>query len=192
MKNSFFAVIMLLLFTPVNITAATIVLRNPAPLQKESMAYLRQGSESNSDQWKLVVFGFTHCSDICPMSLANLSMLMEAAAEEQIKIDGIFVTVDPDRDTNAVLADYTKKFGSNISYLRLQGEDLKRFKSTFGVEAVFYTKNIGNRFHYQVDHSSTAFLIDPEGRIRALFDAVEDAGDIAKMIHEKGTFFSHE
>jgi protein SCO1/2 len=60
------------------------------------------------------------------------------------------------------------------------------------VEAVFYTKNAGNRLHYQVDHSSTAFLIDPEGRIRVLFNAVEDAGDIAKMIHEKGTFFGHE
>jgi protein SCO1/2 len=91
-----------------------------------------------------------------------------------------------------VLADYTKKFGPNISYLRLKGEELKRLKRTFGVEAVFYTKNAGNRLHYQVDHSSTAFLIDPEGRIRVLFDAVEDAGDIAKMIHEKGTFFGHE
>src|SRR5699024_1190821 len=100
-------VIILLLFTSTNLMAATIVLSHPAPLQKELIAYLKQGSESNSDRWKLVVFGFTHCSDICPMSLANLSMLMKTAADKKINLDGIFVTVDPDRDTDTILANYT-------------------------------------------------------------------------------------
>lgn len=186
------AVIILLLFTSTNLIATTIVLRHPTALKEESIAYLRQGSESNSEQWKIVVFGFTHCSDICPLSLANLSMLTRSAAEKKIKLDGIFVTVDPDRDTNTVLANYTEEFGPNISYLRLKGEELEQLKRTFGVETVFYTKNAGNRLFYQVDHSTTAFLIDPEGRIRVLFDVVKDIADIAKMIRERRTPFSYE
>ncbi|ADJ29719.1 SCO family protein [Nitrosococcus watsonii] len=183
---------MLLLLTPTKLIASTIVLKHTAPLQKEAIAHLNQGSKSDSGQWRLVVFGFTNCSDVCPISLANLSMLMGAAAKENIKLAGTFVTIDPDRDTNAVLAEYTDKFNADIAYLRLTGEDLERLKSTFGVESVFYTKNAGNRIHYQVDHSSTGFLIDPEGRIRVLFDAVEDAVDIANMIHEQGALFNHE
>ena len=185
-------VMILLLLAPTKLIASTIVLKHAAPLQKETIAHLNQGSKSDSEQWRLVVFGFTNCSDVCPMSLANLSMLMGAAAEENIKLAGTFVTIDPDRDTETILTEYTDKFNANISYLRLTGGDLERLKSTFGVETVFYTKNAGNRIHYQVDHSSTGFLIDPEGRIRVLFDAVEDAVEIANMIHEQGTLFSHD
>lgn len=124
------------------------------------------------------------------MSLANLSMLVKAAASEMIKLEGTFVTVDPDRDSEAVLASYTKSFGSDIAYLRFEGEELERFKATFGVETVFYTKNEGNQSNYQVDHSTTAFLIDPAGRIRVIFDALEDAASIAKLFRNKKELFT--
>ena len=169
--------------------AVSITLEQPVPLGAESIELLRKVSVEDSDQWKLIVFGFTHCSDVCPMSLANFSRLVKIAAEREINLDGAFVTVDPDRDTDAVLSGYTKHFGRNISYLRLEGEALERFKDEFGVEAVFYTKNAGNKFNYQVDHSSTAFLIDPDGRIRVVFDALEDADSIAKMLRDNQGFF---
>lgn len=189
-KHHFLAVIMvLLLFTQVNIKAATVILPRPIPLQVETITHLRQSHTAENNQWQLVVFGFTHCKDVCPISLANLAMLIKAATDEQIKLDGIFVTVDPDRDTNAVLSNYTKIFGSNIAYLRFEGEELERFKATFGVETIFYTKNAGNQANYQVDHSTSAFLIDPEGRIRIMFDALKDADSIAKMFSEKRELF---
>ncbi len=181
--------IVLLAFVQTDIRAATITLSRPVALQAETMTHLEQASAISADQWKLVIFGFTHCKDICPMSLANLSMLVKAAAAEQIDINGIFVTVDPDRDTASILSDYTKSFGSGITYLRFEGEELERFKSAFEVEVIFYTKNAGNQTHYQVDHSTTAFLIDPAGSIRVIFDALKDAADVARIFRDNKELF---
>ena len=169
--------------------AVFVKLPNPVPLQEESINYLRTASALDADQWKLVVFGFSHCSDICPRSLKNMASLVGVASEQEIRLDGVFVTVDPDRDTDKILAAHTAPLGKGTSYLRLEGEALERFKDEFGVEAVFYTKNRGNAFHYQVDHSSTAFLIDPSGKIRVVFDALEDVEPAAEMFRQQGGFF---
>ena len=186
---SFAAIVVFMLFVQAHTFALTVVLKQPVPLQQETMANLKHENQNDNDRWKLVVFGFTHCKDVCPMSLANFSMLVKAAAAEQIQLDGTFVSVDPDRDTDTVLSGYTNSFGPNIAFLRLEDKELERFMAAFGAEALFYTKNEGNQFNYQVDHSSTAFLIDPEGRIRVLFDALEDARDIEKMLRENQAFF---
>lgn len=180
----------IILFTQTTINAATVILPRPMLLQAETISHLRKASHVNeSNHWQLVVFGFTRCKDICPMSLANLSMLIKEAASEKIKLDGVFVTVDPDRDSDQILSSYTNSFGTNIGYLRFEGEDLERFKSTFGVEAIFYTKNAGNKVNYQVDHSTSGFLIDPQGRVRVIFDALEDVVKIAKMFRENRELF---
>lgn len=178
-----------LIFIQADTQATTITLSRPVVLQAETIAHLEQADTTNTNQWKLVVFGFTHCKDICPMSLANLSMLVKAAAGEQIKVNGIFVTVDPDRDTEEILSGYTKGFGSGITYLRLEGEKFEHFKNAFQAEVIFYTKNAGNQTHYQVDHSTTAFLIDPAGRIRVIFDALKDTADVAKIFHDNKELF---
>jgi len=182
-------IIVLLAVVQTDIRAATITLSRPVALQAETVAHLEQANTISASQWKLVVFGFTHCKDICPMSLANLSMLVKAAATEQIDVNGIFVTVDPDRDTALILSDYTKSFGTGITYLRFEGEELERFKNTFEVEVIFYTKNAGNQINYQVDHSTTAFLIDPAGRIRVIFDALKDAPDVARIFRDNKELF---
>ncbi len=179
----------LLLFIQFNVTAAPLILPRPVPLQAETIAHLKQAHAGENNQWQLIVFGFTRCKDICPTSLANLSMLIKAAEDEQIDLNGTFVSIDPDRDTRAVLSDYTKSFGPDIAYLRFEDEELERFKDAFGVEAIFLTKNEGNQLNYQVDHSTTAFLIDPEGRIKVMFDAVKDATSIAKLFQENKELF---
>ncbi|WP_292929631.1 SCO family protein [Nitrosomonas sp.] len=189
-KFHFLAVMVtLLVLTQVDTKAATVILPRPIPLQAESIAHLRQAHANEGNNWQLVVFGFSHCKDVCPISMANLAMLVKAAADEQIPINGTFVTVDPDRDSAATLSQYTQNFSSKISYLRFEGEELERFKKTFGVEVIFYTKNEGNLSNYQVDHSTSAFLIDREGRIRVMFDALKDASDIVRMFREKKDLF---
>lgn len=172
-----------------NAQGAFVKLPNPVPLSDDSLALLRNASPSGAQAWKLVVFGFTHCSDICPRSLESLSRLVKIAGEKEIGLDGIFVSIDPDRDTESVLERYTGPFGENTSYLRLDDQKLDRFKDQFGVEAVFYTKNPGNKLFYQVDHSSTAFFVDPAGRIRLVFDALEDFSSAEKMLRENQAFF---
>lgn len=182
--------IFLALFIFVNsASAALIQLPKPVPLKEESVDLLRKSSETDGDQWKLVVFGFSHCQDICPRSLENMGFLLDAATEQEVPLDGVFVTIDPDRDTELVLSAFTEPLGKKASYLRLKGDSLERFKAEFGAEAVFYTKNAGNQDHYQVDHSSTAFLIDPGGRIRIVFDALEDVKAAAAILQEQRTLF---
>src|SRR5687768_2481785 len=178
-----------LLFAHASIEAATVIPTYPIPLRPEIIGQLKQAHADKDTQWQLVVFGFTHCKDVCPASLANLSMLVNAAVAEKIKLDGIFVTVDPDRDTDAVLSRYTKAFGSELAYLRFEGEELERFKAAFSVETVFYTKNPGNMQNYQVDHSTTAFLIDSRGNIRVIFDALKDAAQMEQIFRENKALF---
>lgn len=181
--------VILLVGVQSNLHAALLVLPKPVALPAEAAAQLQSVQTSSGQRWQLVVFGFTHCKDICPMSLANLSMLVRAAASEQIDLDGVFVTVDPDRDSDTQLAGYIQGFGPGIAYLRFEGEALARFKAVFGVETVFYTKHAGNRLNYQVDHSTAAFLIDPAGKIRVIFDALEDAAHLARLFRDSRALF---
>ncbi|MCW5619468.1 MAG: SCO family protein [Nitrosomonas sp.] len=171
-------------------SAALLVLQRPVPLKAETIAHLTQNTHaSENNPWQLVIFGFTRCKDICPTSLGNLHMLIQAASAEKIKMHGTFVSIDPDRDSDMALSSYTERFGTDISYLRFDGDELERFKEAFGVEVTFYTKNEGNMQNYQVDHSTTAFLIDPEGRIKVLFDAAKDAAAVAKLFQENRELF---
>ena len=180
----------LLLAVSAGSEATTVLLRRPIPLLPEAATRLNQVHTGKDPRmWQLVVFGFAHCKDVCPASLANLSMLVKAAAAERIRIGGIFVTIDPDRDTDAALSQYTKAFGTDLGYLRLEGGELERFKAAFSVETAFYTKNAGNMLNYQVDHSTTAFLIDPAGNIRVIFDALTDATDIEDLFRRNRTLF---
>jgi protein SCO1/2 len=178
-----------LLFAHANIEAATVVLARPIPLRAETIVQLKQLQAADDRRWQLVVFGFAHCKDVCPTSLANLSMLVKAAAVEQIRLDGIFVTVDPDRDTDTVLSQYIKAFGTDLDYLRLEGKELERLKAAFSVETAFYTKNAGNKQNYQVDHSTTAFLLDSAGNIRVIFDALTDATDMEQLFRKNKILF---
>ncbi|GKS69302.1 hypothetical protein W03_13060 [Nitrosomonas sp. PY1] len=178
------------LLIQLDVQSATVILTRPIALQDNVISLLNKAHGAEKQQWKLVVFGFVHCKDVCPLSLANLALIVKAAAQEKINLDGIFVTIDPDRDTASVLSQYTESFGPNVGYLRLEGEKLDSFKATFGVETIFYTKNEGNLNHYQVDHSTSAFLIDPEGKIRVMFDALKDANNITRLFVDKRTLFS--
>ncbi len=128
------------LLIQLDVQSATVILTRPITLQDNVISLLNKGYEPEKEQWKLVVFGFVHCKDVCPLSLANLALIVKAAAQEKINLDGIFVTIDPDRDTASILSQYTENFGPNVGYLRLEGEKLDSFKATFGVETIFYTK----------------------------------------------------
>ncbi|MDR4520609.1 MAG: SCO family protein [Nitrosomonas sp.] len=188
-KNILMIVSTALLMMHVNLSAALLVLQRPVPLKAEVIAQLSEASASTDNTWRLITFGFTRCKDICPISLGNLHMLIQAAEAQQIRVQGIFVSIDPDRDSDAALSGYTDRFDSAISYLRFEDKALEQFKQAFGVEVTFLTKNEGNMQNYQVDHSTTAFLIDPEGRIKVMFDAAKDAAAVARLFQENREMF---
>ncbi len=131
-----------------------------------------------ADNIRLLFFGFTHCPDICPVTLGRLKAAiatLEPAQRERIRV--LFVSVDPERDPPAVLRRYTDNFGER--FIGLTGsqaqlrELTKRYRVTYG-----YGEKDKNGF-YPVSHSSAVFVFDPQGNARLLFNQSLTVTDIA-------------
>ena len=110
-----------------------------------------------------VFFGFTHCPDACPTTLAEMAQVVKALGTDAGKVQVLFVTVDPERDTREVLKQYVPSF--NPAFLGLYGDAeataraAKEFK-------VYYQKQPVKDGSYSVDHSAGTFILDREGRLR--------------------------
>ncbi len=115
---------------------------------------------------KLVVlfFGFTHCPDVCPTTLAELALVMKQLGVDAKKVQVLFVTVDPERDTPRLLAQYVPSFYP--SFLGLYG-DLEATDRTAKEFKVVHQKVAGSRpDNYTMDHSAGTYVFDQSGRLR--------------------------
>lgn len=112
----------------------------------------------------VVFFGYTQCPDVCPTTMAELSQVRRALGEDGAKLQGIFVTVDPQRDTGVVLKAYVDNFNAGFIGLRGNDEQTKQVAREF---KVFYAKVPGRtESTYTIDHTAGAYVFDPLGRIR--------------------------
>jgi protein SCO1/2 len=112
-------------------------------------------------QWVYLYFGYTFCPDACPVTLSKLAQLRDQLGDDADRMQVIMVTVDPERDTPAVLADYVTRF--NPSFIGLAGtpEAIDAAGHPFGL---YYQRNEGTTSGgYLVDHTTRTYLIDPEG-----------------------------
>ena len=115
-----------------------------------------------------VFFGFTHCPNICPVTLAYLEKAREALpAELRNDLRVVFVTIDPERDTVPKIRDYVRYFGPSVIGLRAAPAGLKEIAGAFGVA---YAKADVNGADYQMNHTTATYLIDREGRMRLVWD----------------------
>ena len=136
----------------------------------------------------VVFFGYTQCPDVCPTTMAELSEVRRALGADADKLQGIFVTVDPERDTAAVLKSYVDGFNAGFVALRGSPEQIKQATREF---KVFFAKAPGRtESSYTVDHTAGAYVFDPQGRIR-LFSrygtgpkAMEE--DVRALLAERG------
>ena len=112
----------------------------------------------------VMFFGYTQCSDVCPATLANMRELMAALGAEAARVQVVFVTVDPERDTPQLLAAYVPAF--HPSFLGLYG-DAQATAAVAKEFKVFYHKQPGQTASsYSVDHSAGSYVFDPGGRLR--------------------------
>ena len=112
----------------------------------------------------VVFFGFTQCPDVCPTTLAEIAQAKQLLGPDGAKVQGIFVTVDPERDTPEVLKAYMANFGPDFVALRGSPEQLAAVAKDF---KVYYKKVEGKTpGSYTMDHSAASFVYDPEGRLR--------------------------
>jgi protein SCO1 len=112
----------------------------------------------------VVFFGFAQCPDVCPTSMAELAEAKKLLGKEGDKLQGIFITVDPERDTQQVLKAYMENF--DPSFLALRGS-LEQTALTAKHFRIYYQKVDGKTpGSYTLDHSAGSYIIDSQGRIR--------------------------
>jgi protein SCO1/2 len=111
----------------------------------------------------VVFFGYTHCPDVCPTTMSELASAMKKLGAEADKVQVLFVTADPERDTPEILKQYVTAFDPRFLGLRGTSEQTAQAAKDF---KVLIQKNPGNAANYTVDHSSGTYLYDPQGRLR--------------------------
>jgi protein SCO1/2 len=115
----------------------------------------------------LIFFGFTHCPDICPTSLFEMSELLKALGSDADKVNAVFVSVDPERDTPAVMKDYLGSFDPHLRGLTGDPDAVAKMISAYRVYAKKVPLKDGD---YTMDHTALIYLMDRNGRFVAPFN----------------------
>ncbi len=126
-------------------------------------------------QWSLMFFGFTHCPEVCPTTLALLGDVRERFGPAAPRV--VLVSVDPERDTPQTMAKYLAAFDPEFLGITGSPEAVNSFTSAVGVA---HSKVPMSGDAYMVDHTAAVFAIDPQGRRAAIFSPPLDAGRIAQ------------
>jgi protein SCO1/2 len=131
----------------------------------------------------LVFFGYTHCPDICPTTLFELSEVMHALGKDADRVNTLFITVDPDRDTTAVMKDYLSSFDPHL----LGGTGDQKEISAVEKEYRVYAKKVPTKDgDYSMDHSAVVYLMDKQGHFVAPFNLnrkpAEAAADLRRYM----------
>ncbi len=112
----------------------------------------------------VIFFGFTQCPDVCPTTLAELAAARKLLGADGQRVQGVFVTVDPERDTAEILKAYVGSFGDDFVALRGSADEIKVAAKQF---KVFYAKVPGKTDgSYTVDHTAGSYVLDATGRVR--------------------------
>jgi protein SCO1 len=128
---------------------------------------------------KVVVlfFGYTHCPDICPTTLADMAAVMKKLGADAARVQVLFVTVDPERDTPEVLAKYVPAFDPGFLGLWGDAAATQRAAKEF---KIFYERRPGGApGAYTVDHSAQSYVLDAQGRLRLFVRQDRIAQDLA-------------
>lgn len=130
------------------------------------------------NQWSVVFFGFTHCPDVCPITLTVMQEVTEKLTEFNVpQPQTVFVTVDPKRDTPEVMKNYVNFFNSDFIGVTGELNEVLQLTRTLGIVAAF-TAHEDNPSEYDVDHTASMLLIDPQGRMRAKLTAPHEVDTI--------------
>jgi protein SCO1/2 len=132
-------------------------------------------------QWSLMFFGFTHCPDICPTTLQTLAGMVKAIDDADVTdaLHIYFVSVDPERDSPEILADYVSYFNPAFHGATAPLEQLTPLTRALGIAHVIHNKTAGSS-DYDVDHSAAIVLINPRAQYAGLFGAPQDALAMAR------------
>ncbi|MDB5602332.1 MAG: copper-binding protein [Xanthobacteraceae bacterium] len=131
----------------------------------------------------LVFFGYTHCPDVCPTTLFDVSEVLRALGPDAEKVAALFITVDPERDTPATMKDYLSSFDPNLRGLTGDQAAIDAVSKAYRVYSKKVPLDAGG---YNMDHTALVYLMDKQGRFVAPFNLKrrpeESAADLRKYL----------
>ncbi|HVO46006.1 MAG TPA: SCO family protein [Steroidobacteraceae bacterium] len=133
----------------------------------------------------LVFFGYTHCPDVCPTTLAKLAQVKKSAGVPGLQV--VFVSVDPQRDTPAVLSTYVHAFDPQFIGLTGEPTAIAALTSKFGIAVARVELPGGD---YTMDHSAAVFLLNTHGQIAALFTPPFDVRQMAQDLRSAAPYLT--
>lgn len=116
-------------------------------------------------RYVLLSFGYTHCPEVCPTSLLKASQIRRALGADGERLQIVFVTVDPKRDTGEILEQYVGAFGGDI--IALRGDDMQTRLAAQSFRVTY--REVPTSSSYAMDHTMVNYLIGPDGRLRLAF-----------------------
>jgi protein SCO1/2 len=132
----------------------------------------------------LMYFGYTHCPDICPTSMATIARAREALGGDAERVHALLVTVDPKRDTPDALNEYLANFDESFLGVTGPEETLMSTAMLYGVHSEVHDE--AEAVGYTVDHTGTIIAIDTDGHVRVLYSHTVDAdalsADLAELL----------
>lgn len=141
----------------------------------------------------VLYFGYTHCPDVCPLTLSKLHQVMQQLGPNAKKVEVLFVTVDPKRDTPTVLRRYVTAFDPRFHALRPTGEALDSLTHRYHASYSYGQPDAAG--NYVVNHSAGIFIFDGKGKIRLIGtsgadSAADMAADIKKLTNTGSSWWS--
>ena len=137
----------------------------------------------------LAFFGYTNCPDACPLALSEMAQVVKQLGPDGNRVQGLFITVDPERDTPERLASYVPAFHPSFLGLRGTEEELEKVKQEFKIYSSAQKSDSGSdsghgegSAHYMVNHSTGIYVFDRRGRARVYFSA--NGRPVEAMVHD--------
>lgn len=130
----------------------------------------------------VLFFGYTSCPDVCPTTLARFAEVMKTLGEEAERVQVLFVTLDPERDSAARLAEFVPWF--HPSFIGLRGDSGQIRHATEEFRIFSARKPVEGELGYVIDHSSGAYVFDPAGRLRLYVKDTASVEDVAADLRQ--------
>ncbi len=160
----------------------------PRPLQAFTLTDTENQPFSLSDlkgKMALILFGYTHCPDVCPLTMLGYKKIKDSLGDQADQINFVFISIDGERDTPDVMKAYLDKF--DPAFIGLTGDEatLKRMGGDYELYFAKQADPSGSTENYLMDHNSSTYLVDQDGKLVALYVYGTEPGVIAEDIRAR-------
>ena len=163
------------------VTTGAVAVGGPYTLTDQNG--LRRSSGDFRGKYQLIYFGYSFCPDVCPTTLAVMAQALDQMGVDGNRIVPVFITIDPERDTPAVLKTYMAAFGPRFVGFSGSPAEIAAVEKDYRVYAK--KQPLGDKGTYGMDHSSVIYMMGPDGRIVSFYDELVSPDALAKDLRRK-------